>query len=125
MSKRCWTAAELVPGVRVTWRQFSNDSLPEFRTGVVWCRGPNVDGTRAVAWVRPDLPRDYDLYALIAVGIASRRHVPAGTDRVGDNATTGELFSCSVGSSPLGGLTEFAMKQAHKARQLNAMAVAR
>lgn len=114
-----WRAEELVPGARVTWRQFTNTSEPEQRTGTVWDRAPTVDGVRAAAWIVPDSLKPYDLYGLIAVGIASRDHSANGfrSDRPDDYASKGELFSSSVGSSPLGNLGAFAAQQAWRARK--------
>lgn len=115
------------PGARIEWTHFYPDGNSIRRSGVVWDRGPTVDGTTMVAWVTPDKPLPSDLYRAIAVGKSSKRHNPVhGTYWLDNTATSavgrGEVFSSNYAGSPLGVLAVTAARRAHETRQSKSVA---
>lgn len=93
------------------------------RTGTVWDRAPSVDGAVVVAWVVPDIPHASDIYAVIAVGKATRRLTPAHGEYLdsalsgGQWAHKGTLYSSAHAASPLGNLAVVAAGATRRMRE--------
>lgn len=114
-----WRADELVPGAHVEWEQYTAEGYMGIRSGQVWDRGPDVDGCRAVAWVVPYAPQDYDPYGLVAVGISSRQQdlVPDTLEVPSGSVTRGHLFTTCRPAHPLGSLGTRAAAFARQTRE--------
>lgn len=114
------TPDEMRAGRRVTWAHYYPEIMPITRRGTVIDRAPDVDGAIVVSWVLPDVKLDTDLYAVIAVGKATRSYQPAhGSYLPGGDAHVdkGALFSSNYGGSPLGTLTLAAARHGVRVRR--------
>lgn len=112
-----------VPGDRILWLHFTPGQYdPVLRSGVVWDRGPAVDGAVVVYWVIPDDHADSDLYYVVPVGKSTRKHLPVHGDFYEaayerSRVSTGTLYSSDYPRSPLGMLADRAAYTADRTRR--------
>lgn len=106
------------PGSAITWSQLYPDYRlgPTERTGVVWEDAPLFDGAVRSVWVVPDRALTTDLYAVVAVGKASRSHDAHGTYGMvsGGWVSKGEIFASNLVSSPSGNLVARALQRTRR-----------